>query len=122
MLCSINQWGDKMENEKIIQLQEVYDELWIDAKTLIKDMKASISTVFLFSVVMFSFSIIQVANVTEMYSKITVNSTTLDYFYLVATSFGVIVSPLAGIFFLRFYFQINKRYAKLIQLEKIIED
>jgi len=39
-----------MEDEKLTQLKTLYDELWSDAKIMIKDMNQSITTVFLFGV------------------------------------------------------------------------
>ena len=112
-----------MENKELTQLKTVYDELWRDAKTLIKDMNNSITTVFLFGIVMFAVFIIEIGTVIEMYSKIAAGSTrALDLFYLVATAFGSIVTPVSGVMMLRFYYKLKNRYARLIQLEKTLED
>jgi hypothetical protein len=112
-----------MEEEKLAQLKTVYDALWSDAKTMIKDMNNNITIVFLFGVVMLALSPIEMGTVIEMYSKIALGSTSaLDYFYLVATGFGMVVSAVAGVKMLQWYFKLKKRYAKLIQLEKTLED
>jgi len=58
-----------------------------------------------------------------MYSRIASGSTSaLDFFYLAATAFGSIISAIAGVMTLRWYYKLKNRYAKLIQLEKTIED
>jgi len=80
-----------MGDEELSELKKVYDELWRDAKTLIKDMNSNITTA-------------------------------LDFFYLAATAFGSIISAIAGVMTLRWYYKLKNRYAKLIQLEKTIED
>ncbi len=112
-----------MENKELAQLKTVYDELWSDAKTMIKDMNRSITMVFLFGVTMFAFFFIEMGTIIEMYSKIASGSArALDYFYLVATAFGSVVALVAGVMMLRWYYKLKNRYAKLIQLEKTIED
>jgi membrane protein YqaA with SNARE-associated domain len=112
-----------MGDEELSELKKVYDELWRDAKTLIKDMNRNITTVFLFGITMLALSIIEIGTVIEMYSRIAAGSTSaLDFFYLVATAFGSIVSAIAGVMMLRWYSKLKNRYAKLIQLEKTIED
>ena len=112
-----------MEDEQLTQLKTLYDELWLDAKTMIRDMNRSITMVFLFGVVMFAVFVIEIGTVIEMYSKIAAGSTrALDYFYLAATGFGSIIMVIAGVMMLRWYNTLRKRYARLIQLEKTIED
>ena len=112
-----------MEDEKLTQLKTLYDELWLDAKTMIRDMNRSITMVFLFGVVMFAVFVIEIGTVIEMYSKIAAGSTrALDYFYLVATGVGSVIMVIAGVMMLRWYNTLRKRYARLIQLEKTIED
>ncbi len=111
-----------MEDEKLVQLKTLYDELWSDARTMIKDLNRSITSVFFFSIVMISLFFIELGTVVEMYARIASGSTrVLDYFYLATTTFGSIIAPIAGIMYLRFYFKLKNRYAKLIQLEKTLE-
>jgi hypothetical protein len=112
-----------MEDEKLIQLKTVYDELWSDARTMIKDMNRSITVVFLFGLIIFATAAMNLGTVVEMYARITAGSTRwLDYFYLIATSFGVLVSLVAGVSMMRWYYKLKNRYVKLIQLEKTLED
>jgi len=112
-----------MEDEKLTQLKTLYDELWSDAKTMIKDMNRSITVVFLFGLTMFAIGPMNFGTVVEMYARITAGSTRwLDYFYLIGTSFGTVISVVAGVAMIRWYYKLKKRYAKLIQLEKTLED
>ena len=112
-----------MENEELAQLKTVYDELWSDAKTMIRDMNRNITMVFLFGLVMLAMVPIVMGTVVEMYSKIASGSArALDYFYLVATAFGSVVMVVAGVMSLRWYYKLRNRYANLIRLEKTIED
>jgi hypothetical protein len=112
-----------MGDEELSELKNVYDELWRDAKTLIKDMNSNITTVFLFGITLLALSPIMMGTIVEMYSRIASGSTSaLDFFYLAATTFGSIISAIAGVMTLRWYSKLKNRYAKLIQLEKTIED
>jgi len=112
-----------MENKELSQLKMVYDELWSDAKTMVKDMNRSITMVFLFGLTMIAIFPINMGTLIEMYSKIPSGTArALDYFYLVATALGSVVTVVAGIMMLRWYSKLKNRYAKLIQLEKTIED
>jgi hypothetical protein len=61
--------------------------------------------------------------VVEMYARITAGSTRwLDYFYLIGTSFGMVISAVAGVGMIRWYSKLKNRYVKLLQLEKTLED
>lgn len=59
-----------MENEEIAQLKTVYNELWNDVKTMIKDMNKSITTVFLFGLVIFIICPSQIGTEIGMFPKI----------------------------------------------------
>jgi len=112
-----------MENSELARLKTVYDELWSDAKTMIKDMNRNITMVFLFGVTLFAIFPISMGTAIEMYSKIPSGTArALDYFYLVGTAFGSVLTVMAGVMMLRWYYKLKNRYAKLIQLEKTIED
>jgi hypothetical protein len=112
-----------MENEELAALKTLYDELWRDARTMVKDLNKSITSIFLFGVVLVCMAPINLSMVIDMYSKIAAGSTSaLNYFYLVSISVGVIVSVAAGVMMLRYYFQLKKRYAKVIELEKTLGD
>jgi hypothetical protein len=112
-----------MENEELATLKMLYDELWSDARIMIKDLNRSITSIFLFGVVLVCMAPIELSTVIDMYSKIAAGSTSaLNYFYLVSISLGILVSLVAGVMMLRYYFQLKKRYAKVIELEKTLGD
>jgi len=112
-----------MEEMELTPLKKVYDELWSDAKTMINDMNRNITVVFLFGLTMLAIAPMNLGTVVEMYARITAGSTRwLDYFYLIATSFGTVISLMAGVGMIRWYYKLKNRYVKLIQLEKTIED
>ena len=46
----------KLDELELTPLKKVYDELWCDAKTMIKDMNANIKMVFFFLLVFIFFS------------------------------------------------------------------
>ncbi|MFC1803623.1 hypothetical protein ACFL0D_06625 [Thermoproteota archaeon] len=113
----------QMENEELSDLKTIYDELWQDARTMVKDMNSSITIVFLFGLTMFAIAPMNLGTVVEMYARITEGSTRwLDYFYLIGTSFGLVISIVAGVAMIRWYNKLKKRYSKLIELEKTLEE
>lgn len=112
-----------MENEELTQLKTVYDELWSDARTMVKDMNRSIKSVFLVGFFMLWGAVTQSLSAHQVYMKILEGSTRwLDQFYLYTISFGVVVMIVGGIWTLRSYYELKKRYARLIELEKTLGD
>ena len=112
-----------MENGELTQLKVVYDELWNDARTMVRDMNRSIKSVFFVSYMMFVVAGLQFLSAHQMYMKILGGSTRwLDYFYLFGISLGVVVMIAGGIWTLHGYNVLKKRYARLSELEKTLED
>jgi len=113
-----------MGNEELAELKTLYDDLWRDARTMIKDLNTSITSIFLFGVTMLALASTAVPNSIEMYSRIAAAGFTwgVNYIYLAASSFGAVVALPAGVLMLRYYFQLKKRYAKVIELEKALGD
>ena len=112
-----------MEDEKLVQLKTIYDELWSDARTMIKDMNNNITMIFLFGLLLLAASLMSFGTAVDMYSRINAGSTRwLDYFYLVTTSLGMVITVIAGVGMMRWHFTLKERYAKLILLEKTLED
>jgi len=112
-----------MENGELTQLKEVYDELWRDARTMVRDMNRSIKSVYLSGFFMLLTAGMQFLSAHQVYMKILGGSTRwLDKFYLYAISLGVVVLAIGGIFTLRSYNELKKRYANLIDLEKTLEE
>ena len=112
-----------MENGELTQLKEVYDELWRDARTMVRDMNRSIKSVFLVGFFMLWGAFMQSLSAHQVYMKILGGSTRwLDQFYLYAISLGVVVMVVGGIYTLRAYYELKNRYARLSELEKTLED
>jgi len=111
-----------MENGELTQLKVVYDELWRDARTMVRDMNRTIRSVFLVGFFMLWGAVMQSLSAHQIYMKILGGSTRwLDQFYLYAISF-VVVMVAGGIGTLRAYSELKRRYARLSELEKTLED
>lgn len=110
-----------MENEELPDLKAVYDELWSDARTMVRDMNRTIKSVFLVGFFMLWGAFMQFLSAHQIYMKILGGSTRwLDQFYLYAISLGVVVMFVGGIWTLRSYSELKKRYARLNELEKTL--
>ncbi len=111
-----------MGDEELAQLKTVYDELWSDARTMVKDMNRSIRSVYLSGFFMLLMAAMQALSAHQVYMKIIEGSTRwLDQFYLYSISLGVIVMAIGGIYTLRTYNELKNRYARLAELEKTLE-
>jgi hypothetical protein len=112
-----------MENGELAQLKAVYDELWRDARTMVRDMNRSIRSVYLSGFFMLMMSLMQALSAHQVYMKILEGSTRwLDQFYLYSISLGVVVLAVGGIYTLRAYYELKRRYERLSELEKTLED
>ena len=112
-----------MEDEELTPLKTVYDELWRDARTMVRDMNRTITSVFFVGFFMLWGAVMQSLSAHQIYMKILGGSTRwLDQFYLYAISLGVVVMIVGGIWTLRSYNELKKRYARLSELEKSLED
>jgi hypothetical protein len=91
---------------------------------MIKDMNSSITMVFLFGLGMFAMFPIEMGTAIRRYARYIASGSVgeLDYVYLVGTAFGSIVTVVAGVMMLRWFYTLKNRYARLIQLEKTSED
>jgi len=112
-----------MENGELAQLKTVYDELWSDARTMVRDMNRAIKSVFFVGFFMLWGAFTQFLSAHQIYMKILEGSTRwLDKFYLYTISLGVVVMIVGGIMTLRSHGELKKRYARLSELEKTLED
>jgi uncharacterized protein YybS (DUF2232 family) len=107
------------DEEELIQLKELYEELWHDAKTLVKDMKRSIlmylySAFVTFAVAALGFSYSTVYWVGLLYG----NTSILNYIGAIIEPVSSVVITIFGITLLRWYFRIKKRYSRLTEIEK----
>jgi len=111
------------KDEELPELKAVYDELWSDARTMIKDMKKSIYLYSFTGFITLVFSAIMIGTTISDWNKIlTGNIGTFTYLYAVAGTLGSIIYPVFGVLFLYWHDKLKNRYARLIQLEKTIRD
>jgi len=104
-------------------LKAVYDELWSDARTMIKDMRRSIFVYLFTGFITLVFSVIMIGTAISDWNKILSGSaSTLTYLYAVAGTLGTVFYAPFGVALLYWYNKLRNRYARLIQLEKTIED
>lgn len=112
-----------MEDEELVQLKTVYDELWSDARTMIKDMKRSIHLYPFFGFVSLVLSTIMIGSAISNWNIILLgDASSLNYLYAIAATLGVVVYVAFGISLLYWYNKLRKRYSRLILLEKTLED
>jgi len=110
-------------DEELPELKAVYDELWSDARTMIKDMKRSIYIYLFAGFITLVFSVIMIGTAISDWNKIlSGNVSTFTYLYAIAGTLGVIFYVPFGVLLLYWYNKLKNRYAKLIQLEKTIRD
>ena len=110
------------EDKELKQLKTLYDELWEDARTMIKDMSRSKSVYFWSGLTIVFLSITVFANAMESLHNVLEGSTgALDYFYLSVRLFGTVVLAIFGANLLRWYQKLKNRYSRLVQIEKTIE-
>ena len=110
------------ENKELTGLRELYDEMWSDARTMIKDMKKSIF-VFLFTgFITLAFSAIMIGTAISDWSKIlSGDASTLTYFYALVETPGAVFYVAFGAMLLYWHNKFRKRYSKLIKMEKELE-
>lgn len=107
------------DNKELAELKTLYDELWSDARTMIRDMRKSIS-IYLY------------AGLVTLIVAVSAILSALPYFILVFSGMGnmfawlfVVIETVAAVVIIWFaarlliwYRRLTKRYAKLIQIEK----
>ncbi|MDH5390017.1 MAG: hypothetical protein OEX10_02560 [Candidatus Bathyarchaeota archaeon] len=111
------------DTEEISKLNEVYEELWKDAKTLIKDMKDGILMYRFSSILIFLMAVLTFSLFINYFSRILAGSTALwDIFNVGTEIFAIFFFIILGYRLFRFYNKLKDRYAKLLELEKDLED
>jgi len=111
------------EDKELAQLKALYDELWRDAKSMIKDMNRSIFIYFFAGWIVLAFSAIIIGTAVSDLNKILSNgASSLTYFYAIVEVPGAIFMIIFGITLLYWYRKLKKRYSKLIEMEKKIDD
>jgi hypothetical protein len=108
---------------ELLELKAVYDELWSDARTMIKDMKRSIYIYLFAGFITLVFSAIMIGTAISDWNKIlSGNIGTFTYLYAIAGTLGSVIYPVFGILLIYWYNKLKNRYARLIQLETTIRD
>jgi len=111
------------ENKELPQLKALYDELWTDARTMIKDMRKSIFIYLFTGFITLAFSVIIIGTAISDWNKILSGSaSTLTYFYAIAETPGAVFYVAFGVFLLYWHNKLKNRYSKLIKIEKELED
>lgn len=113
-----------MQNEEEMpKLRELYDELWRDAKTMIRDMKEGIS-MYKFSgifICLFAFFAVWLTLIGTL-TIIAGGADLTSYFHAFFGIFATVFFVLFGLRLIRFYYKLKERYAKLLEMEKKIGD
>jgi len=114
--------GEEQMEKELPELKTLYENLWEDARTLVKDLSHSIRMIGFFGVVMLAMSIAQLSFADASYSRIIAGTPRIfDYLYLIGGAVGVVVFLIGGVAMIRYYFVLKKRYARVIDLEKKLE-
>ena len=109
------------KDEELPELKTLYDELWSDARTMIKDMKRSIYIYLFAGFITLVFSVIMIGTAISDWNKIlSGNVSTFTYLYAIAGTLGAVVYVAFGVALLYWYNKLKNRYARLIQMEKTI--
>jgi hypothetical protein len=111
------------EDKELLELKALYDELWSDARTMIKDMKKSIFVYLFTSFITLAFSAIMIGTAISDWNKIlSGGASTLTYLYAIAGTLGAMLYVPFGVALLYWHNKLKNRYSKLIKIEKELED
>jgi len=111
------------EDKELPELKTLYDELWSDARTMIKDMKKSIFVYLFTGFITLVFSAIMIGTAISDWNKILSGSaSTLTYLYAIAGTLGSVFYVPFGVALLYWHNKLKNRYSKLIKIEKELED
>jgi hypothetical protein len=111
------------KDEELPELKALYNELWSDARTMVKDMKRSIYIYLFAGFITLVFSAIMIGTAISDWNKIlSGNIGTFTYLYAIAGTLGSVIYVAFGVLLLTWYNKLKNRYTRLIQLEKTIRD
>jgi hypothetical protein len=109
------------EDEELLQLKALYDELWSDARSMIKDMNKSVFVYLFAGFLSLVFSTIMIGSGIANWNKIfSGDAETLTYVYVIAETFGSVFYVIFGIILLHWYRKLKGRYSKLIKMEETL--
>jgi len=111
------------KDNELPELKELYDELWSDGRTMIKDMNRSIHVYLFAGFITLVFSVIIIGTAISDWNKILIGTATnLTCFYAIMEITGAVLYVGFGIFLIYWYTKLKNRYSRLIQWEKTIKD
>jgi len=109
------------EDKELLQLKALYDELWSDARSMIKDMNKSVFVYLFAGFLSLVFSTIMIGSGIANWNKIfSGDAETLTYVYVIAETFGSVIYVIFGITLLYWYRKLKRRYSKLIKMEETL--
>ena len=109
--------------EELVELKEIYDELWTNAKTLVKDMRKSISMYSYagFLTLLIGVTIGMISFVPSFLNIISGNYTILYWYNVIVGGITIVVTIPYGAKLLQVYRELKNKYSKLIEMEKNLE-
>jgi hypothetical protein len=111
------------EDKELPELKALYDELWSDGRTMIKDMNRSIYVYLFAGFITLVFSVIIIGTAISDWNKILSGSATnLTYFYAIMEIPGAVFYVAFDVFLLYWYIKLKNRYSQLIKLERTIKE
>ncbi|MFB3889961.1 MAG: hypothetical protein ACE14S_10755 [Candidatus Bathyarchaeia archaeon] len=113
-----------MENDRELdELRDVYNELWSDAKILAKDIRMSISIYSYAGIVTVFLSLVIGVDAIPSLSAVVSGAGDFWSWYRAVTGLVSVLLTLGiGAILLKWYFDLTKKYSRLIQLEKSLGD
>lgn len=111
------------DNKELPELKTLYDELWSDARTMVKDMTKSISIYLYAGIVTLLVSAFAItAAVSYLYALFSGASNLAIWFFSIMETVSAVVTVAFGAKLLSWYRRLKKKYSKLIQREKTLSD
>jgi len=111
------------EDDEMSNLKDLYDELWDDAKNLIKDMIGSISLYKYSGLLLLGLNIYPIYNLflwTFVIPRMFLNEGIIFSMFLYL--FAIVILTFFGLKLLRTYLKLKKRYLKLWKMRLEVED
>lgn len=107
------------EDNDLVELKAVYDDLWADAKTMIKDMKKSVYIYNYAALLTYAVAIITLFNAIPYYATLVAGQgNTITIAVIVTNIIATVFEIVFGSVLLRWYYRMKRRYARLIEMEK----
>jgi hypothetical protein len=111
------------EDNELSRLKTLYDELWSDAKTMIKDMRNSISIYLYSGLVTLLVSIFGITSAVVYFSVILSGSANfMTWLLAIVETIAAILTIAFGAKLILWYRRLKKRYSRLVKMEKDIRD